>query len=250
MRMSLKITSSFAIATTWLATPALAQDTAATPTSSAADATTAEKPFSLDFTLAGVSDYRFRGVSLSNKDPAFQPQIALTHNPTGLYARVWASNVADNGGDDIEIDLVGGIAGEIDGFGIDVGATYYAYPRAKAVEYVEFIGVVSRDIGPASVGVTFAYTPKQGAGAPTRGLYAAINGSLPIKGTPLSLTGSFGIEDNGFYDNKNDYSVGVSADVLGFTVGLSYVDTARTGGDPLAGATALFSISKTFGAKF
>ena len=249
MRTSLKIISSFAMATALFASPAFAQDSAA-PAVSVADAAAPEKPFSLDFTLAGVSDYRFRGVSLSNKDPAFQPQIGLTHNPSGLYARVWASNIADNGGDSIEVDLVGGISREIAGFGVDVGATYYAYPRAKAVEYVEFIGVVSRDVGPASVGVTFAYTPKQGAGAPSRGLYAAINGSLPIKGTPLSLTGSFGLEDNGFYDNKKDYSVGVSADVLGFTVGLSYVDTARTGGDPLGGATALLSISKTFGTQF
>ena len=235
------------MATAGLTSPAFAQDAAA---SAAPVAGAPEKPFALDFTLAGVSDYRFRGVSLSNKDPAFQPQVALTHNPSGLYARVWASNIADNGGDSIEVDLVGGISRDIAGFGVDVGATYYAYPGAKANEYVEFIGVVSRDVGPASVGVTFAYTPKQGVGAPSRGLYAAINGSLPIKGTPLSLTGSFGIEDNGFYDNKKDYSVGVSADVLGFTVGLSYVDTARTGGDPLGSATALLSISKTFGTKF
>ena len=249
MRMSLKIVSPLAMATALLASPAFAQDTAV-PVVPVADAAAPEKPFSLDFTLAGVSDYRFRGISLSNKDPAFQPQVALTHNSSGLYARVWASNIADNGGESVEVDLVGGISREIAGFGVDVGATYYAYPGAKAVEYVEFIGVVSHDIGPASVGVTFAYTPKQGAGAPTRGIYTAINGSLPIKGTPLSLTGSFGIEDNSLYDNKKDYSVGVSADVLGFTVGLSYVDTGSTGGDPLGGATALLSISKTFGTQF
>lgn len=249
MGIFVRVLSLFAMPPVLIALPAYAQDSTA-PVAPAATVAASEKPFSLDFTLAGVSDYRFRGISLSNKDPAFQPQVALTHNSSGLYARVWASNIADNGGDKVEVDLVGGISREIAGFGVDVGATYYAYPGAKAVEYVEFIGVVSHDIGPANVGLTFAYTPKQGAGAPSRGIYTAINGSLPIKGTPLSLTGSFGIEDNGFYDNKKDYSIGVSADVLGFTLGLSYVDTARTGGDPLGSATALLSISKTFGTKF
>lgn len=246
MRMSLKLVSLIAIAVPMLASPAFAQESA-TPETAAAEPAADEKPFTFEVTLAGVSDYRFRGVSLSDKDPAFQPQVALTHNPSGIYARVWASNVADNGGDSVEIDLVGGISREIAGFGVDVGATYYAYPGAKAIEYVELIGVVSRDIGSASVGVTFAYTPKQGDGAPSRGLYGAINGSLPIKGTPFSLTGSFGIEDNGFYESKLDFSAGVSADVAGFTVGLSYVDTARTGGDRLGSPTALLSISKTFG---
>lgn len=229
------------------AAPAMAQSSPTPPP--AEPEAKDEKDFSFDLTLAGVSDYRFRGISLSNKDPAFQPQVSLSHS-SGLYARVWGSNIASNGGDDIEIDLVGGIAREIGGFNVDVGATYYAYPGAKANEYVEFIGVVSHPVGPATIGATFAYTPKQGAGAPGRGLYGLVSGSLPIKGTPLSLTGSFGIEDNGFYDNKKDWSVGVNAVVEGFTIGLSYIDTSNTGGDRLGKPTALLSISKTFGTKF
>jgi uncharacterized protein (TIGR02001 family) len=227
------------------ASPVLAQDAAA-PASEAIAAEAPAKTFDFDLTLAGVSDYRFRGVSLSDKDPAFQPQVAITHNPSGLYARVWASNIADNGGDSIEIDLVGGISREIGGFTFDVGATYYAYPGAKANEYVELIGVVSHDIGPASVGVTFAYSPKQSAIGNVDGKYAAINASLPIKGTPLTLAGSFGFEDNGFYDNKKDWTLGVTADVLGFTIGAAYVDTSHTSGDPLGDPGAIISISRTF----
>jgi len=45
---------------------------------------------------------------------------------------------------------------------------------------------------------------------------------------------------------KRDWSASVNADVAGFTVGLSYIDTARTGGDSLGKATAVLSVSKSF----
>jgi uncharacterized protein (TIGR02001 family) len=243
MRNTVRMSGAFALMMI-ASGPLLAQQAAPDAATAAAD-----PPFSLELTLAGVSDYRFRGVSLSSFTPAFEPQIALTHQ-SGLYGRLWGSNIAGNGGAGIEIDLVAGIARDIGNFSVDVGATYYVYPGARQNEYVEFIGVVHHPVGPADVAVTFAYTPQQGIGAPGRGLYGAINGSLPIKNTPFSLIGSFGIEDNGFYQTKKDWSAGVAAELLGFSMSLSYVDTGHTGGDRLGRPTALFSISRVFGTKF
>lgn len=164
---------------------------------------------------------------------------------------MWGSNVAENDGADIEVDYIIGFAPTIGPVDLDINATYYAYPGATNLSYWEFIGNVGHSIGDASIGFTFAYTPEQGSTVPERGLYYAIQGELPIKDTPVTLTGSFGIEDNAFYDKKRDWSVGVNADVgSGFTLGAAYVDTGRTGGDPLGNATVVFSLSKAFTTSF
>jgi uncharacterized protein (TIGR02001 family) len=241
-----------------IAVPAHAQDSASQPenqvqsgqnmaVASEEEAEEPSTPFELELNISAVSDYRFRGISLSDKDPAFQPSITLSHE-SGLYGSIWASTVAENDGSDIEVDYIIGFAPSFGGFDFDVNATYYAYPGAKDLNYWEFIGSVSHAVGPATVGFTFAYAPKQENYGDKRGLYYAINGELPLGGeeSPFTLTGSFGIEDNAFYDKKRDWSVGIAADVEGFNVGLAYVDTSRTGGDPLGKRGLVFSLSKAF----
>ncbi|MBM4221687.1 MAG: hypothetical protein FJ170_07055 [Gammaproteobacteria bacterium] len=81
-------------------------------------------------TATVTSDYDFRGVSLSDEDPAFQGSIDYAHD-NGFYASIWGSTL-DYGPDydgDIEIDLSAGLSGETEiGIGWDVGAVYYMYP--------------------------------------------------------------------------------------------------------------------------
>lgn len=260
MRRNPFLLSTAALAFALVATPAAAQggsqpenqaesgQAVATPSEEAEEEPSG--PFELELALTAVSDYRFRGISLSDKDPAFQPSVTLSHE-SGLYASVWGSNVAENDGSDIEVDYIIGFAPTVGPVDLDINATYYAYPGATNLNYWEFIGNVSHSIGDASIGFTFAYTPKQDSTVPERGLYYAIQGELPIKNTPMTLTGSFGIEDNAFYDKKRDWSIGVNADVgSGFTLGAAYVDTGRTGGDPLGKPTVVFSLSKAFTTSF
>lgn len=54
--------------------------------------------------VAVTSDYRFRGVSQSAKDPALQGGVDYTH-PTGLYLGAWGSTI--DFGDDFDIDTSG-----------------------------------------------------------------------------------------------------------------------------------------------
>ena len=244
-----------------IATPAMAQDAPApaAPTkveagqnaAPPAEPAAAEPsgPFTLELDLAGVSDYRFRGISLSNKKAAFQPAITLTHS-SGFHVGTWASNIADNGGSNIEVDLVGGWGKTLGPIDFDVNATYYVYPRVRGIDYVEFISTASHAFGPFTLGTTFAYTPRQGDAAPRRGLYGGINGSFAIPKTPVSINGSFGIEDNGFYRNKRDWSLGMAAELIGFTVGANYVKASHTGGDPLGRGRFVLSLSKSFETSF
>ena len=82
-----------------------------------------------------VTDYRFRGVSLSGGDPAVQGGMTLTHD-SGFYVGTWASSIDDGGTDiygDVELDLFGGWSGNVaEGVGLDVGLLYYAYPTNAA----------------------------------------------------------------------------------------------------------------------
>ncbi len=200
-------------------------------------------PLSIDFTLAAYSDYRFRGLTLSDKDFSIQPTLTATL-ASGFYASIFASNIAENPGDDIEIDLIAGFSKDIGKVNAGINATYYVYPGFSSINYVEFIGTLGTEVGPGEVGLTLGYSPKQDNIGDQDNVYVALNGSVPIKGTPFSLTGSVGYEDGAFGDKKKDWLLGVTADVAGFTLGASYIDTKR--GGPLGDATAVFSISKDF----
>jgi uncharacterized protein (TIGR02001 family) len=216
------------------ATPAFAQEE---------EAEEAEGPISISGGITAVSDYRFRGVSLSDKDFAIQPTITISHE-SGLYVGAWASNIADNAGDDIELDIYAGFAGG-DTVTYDIGATYYVYPGVSAFNYVEFIGKTGTTVGPVTLGGILAYAPSQDGTGNQDNLYVGGTASLGIPNTPLTFNSSLGLEDGAFGNNKLDWSLGVSASVAGFTLGASYVDTNRFVGG-LGKAGAVFSVSYTF----
>jgi uncharacterized protein (TIGR02001 family) len=212
-----------------IAAPAFAQDEAGAEEE-------AEGPVDVSVTLAAVSDYRF-------KDPAFQPSITISHE-SGIYVGAWASNVADNGGDDIEVDIFAGFAGG-EALTYDIGVTSYLYPGASGLNYAEFIGKLGTTVGPVTLGGVLAYAPSQTGTGNTDNVYVGGTANLAIPGTPLTLTSSLGLEDGAFGDNKLDWSLGVTAEVAGFTLGASYVDTNRFVGG-LGKAGAVFSVSYGF----
>lgn len=213
------------------ATPAFAQDEEA------------EGPISITGSVGVVSDYRFRGVSLSDKDFAFQPTITIKHE-SGLYLGAWASNIASNPGDDVELDVYAGFAGG-DAVTYDVGATYYVYPGFSSANYAELTGKLGTTVGPVTLGSIIAYAPSQDGTGNQDNIYVGGNAAFAIPNTPLTFNSSVGLEDGAFGNNKVDWSLGVSASVAGFTLGASYVDTNRFVGG-LGKAGAVFSISYGF----
>lgn len=219
-----------------LPTAALAQD----------EESEAAGPIDVEIGVDLVSDYRFRGLSLSDKEFAVQPAITISHD-SGFYVSAWGSNVAPNGGDDIELDLVAGFSTEAGPLTFDINATYYVYPGAGDLNYVEFISRTSTAVGPGEMGVTLAYAPSQDNIGNTDNFYVALDGSFPISGTPLSINGSFGFEDGAFGDNKKDWSLGLSAEVGPGTIGVAYVDTSHADDfGSIADAGVVFSAGLVF----
>ncbi len=123
---------------TYLTLSAIALAAAATLTSGtvlAQAAAPAEKP---DFVVTGnfgiTSDYRFRGISQNNFDPAAQGGFDVAHS-SGLYVGTWGSNVsqwAAGYSGNLELDLYGGYKTEVAGVGVDVGAIAYTYPGSAS----------------------------------------------------------------------------------------------------------------------
>jgi uncharacterized protein (TIGR02001 family) len=232
------------------ASPALAQDEAS--------------PSSLTVTgsVTLVSDYRFRGVSLSGGDPAIQGGVTVTHE-SGFYIGTWASSIDDGGTDfygDTEVDLFGGWSGSVaEGLGLDVGLLYYAYPtNAKGVEaeYFEPYVTVSGDLGPvqAKLGANYAWDQDSLGGDDSLYIHTELSSGIPT--TPLTLSAHLGYTDGvlappllaGTGDDTGfDWSLGASATVLGpLTVGVSYVGTEGPSIDGFTDDAVVFSLGASF----
>ena len=93
-----------------------------------------EPDYTLAYNVGVVSDYRFRGISQTNFNPALQLGVDFAHK-SGFYLGAFGSNVnwvkdfngATKGG--YEIDLYGGFKGSFaTDFGFDVGLITYIYP--------------------------------------------------------------------------------------------------------------------------
>jgi uncharacterized protein (TIGR02001 family) len=190
-------------------------------------------------TAAVTSDYVFRGVSLSEEDPAVQGSIDYTHD-SGFYGSIWGSNI-DYGSDydgDIEIDLIAGFAGETGiGIGWDVGAVYYMYPDSNSTGSRDAI----KDYGEAYLGGSYQMFDAKVWYADDYGdlgddaWYTEVNSSFELPAgltLGLHLGYSFGdywdqlADDAGTNDGEIiDWSVGLGYTVNNFDLEVRYIDT-------------------------
>lgn len=173
-----------------------------------------------------VSDYRFRGLSLSNRNPAIQGGFDIAMD-NGLFIGTWASSVADTGGSNVEVDIYGGYSGSAAGLDYTVTALAYLYPGGSGVDYYEFSAAVEKSIGPATVGVLTAYVPDQ-TNFPGDNLYISGTAGYAVPNTPISISARLGREASAV-SKKWDWEAGISYDHGPFATSLSYVDSDAGG---------------------
>ena len=228
------------IAAIMTATPALAEDTAPPPA------------ITINGTATLVSDYRFRGISQTDKNFAVQGSLTVSH-VSGFYVSVWGSSVDDyvtfNGRSNQEIDLIGGFKKTFGGTTVDVGALYYFYPKSNlagdnsSTDFIEPYLAISHTFGPVTGKATVNYAPKQKALALDQGasglqpkqdnVYLAGDLSAAIPGTPISLSAHLGHSFGPSwlatdFDGKREYTdwgVGASVTYKAITLGVQYVDS-------------------------
>ncbi|KEO90300.1 hypothetical protein EH31_09430 [Erythrobacter longus] len=184
--------------------------------------------------VAFATEYRFRGVNLSDGEFAVQGGFDVSHS-SGLYVGTWASNIDEQtvGYGSTEVDLYGGWSGGLgEGVSADVGVIYYLYPDAPFAsgdtDYVEFYGSLSFSLASVSVTPGIAYAPDQNSLGNTDNLYLYTDLSVGIPDTPVSLNGHIGYTD-GFLTFTNDskaWDWSVSADYAlndTFTLSAAYI---------------------------
>lgn len=218
------------------ATPAFADDTAPPPA------------VTINGTATLISDYRFRGISQTDLEPAIQGSITLTHK-SGFYLSVWSSStsgyVTQSGNGSQEIDLIAGYKKTAGGTTFDIGALYYVYPRThiagdrSSADFIEPYADIAHTFGPLTAKVTVNYAPKQKALALDQGqsgllkhndnVYLAGDLSLAIPKTPLGITGHLGHTWGPSWlsigKEYTDWNVGATYTWKALSVGVSYVDT-------------------------
>lgn len=191
--------------------------------------------------VAVTTDYRFRGVSMSQGDPAIQGGIDLTTD-SGFYVGTWGSSIAGGGPyGEMELDLYAGWTGEVsEGVTFDIGLLYYMYPTSDDIggidvdtDYFEPYASIGTTLGPVGATLGVAYAWKQDSLGGDDNLYIYTDWNLGIPQTPLTLTAHLGYTDGvlappfvaGTADRTGlDWSIGLSATVLGgLTAGVSYV---------------------------
>jgi uncharacterized protein (TIGR02001 family) len=202
--------------------------------------------------VAMTTDYRFRGVSLSDGDAAIQGGFDAAFD-SGFYVGTWGSSIASYGGSEMELDLYAGYGGEIaDGLGFDLGALLYAYPGGTDVNYYELYGSVSPTLGMVDTTFGIAYVPDQDNSDENTYLYA--DGGMPLGDSAFSLSGHIGYTDGALdcggalsCDSGTgeiwDWSLGIATAVAGIDVDLSYVDTSEDGTG--LDETAILTFSKS-----
>jgi len=228
-----------------LAMAAVAAPLAASAQDAPADAPTAPPPA---FTVTGgatiVSDYRFRGVSQTDRKVAVQGTATVTHS-SGFYASFWGSSIDDYvaNGSDQELDLIAGYSHTLaSGIKVDGGLLYYYYPGGgnANTDFFEPYADVSATYGPVTGKVTVNYAWSQKAltiGLPGRdkedNVYLAGDLSAGIPKTPIGLIAhvghSFGpswlATDSTGKKGYTDWALGATATYKVLTLGVSYVDT-------------------------
>ena len=191
----------------------------------------------LAFNVGAVSDYRYRGISQSRLKPAVQGGVDFTKG--GLYLGTWASTIkwvkdagtlsgVDAGNANVEIDIYGGVKGEISkGLAYDIGGLYYWYPGNKyskvpggaSADTFEIYGALSYGVFTAkySHSLTHAFGTNNSRGSG----YLDLSATFDI-GNGMTLIPHFGRQEIRHYGHLayNDYALTLAKD-LGNGVSLS-----------------------------
>ena len=193
-----------------------------------------------------MSDYRYRGYSLSDDQPALQAGFTATHE-SGFYGDIFLSTIDEYGiGDDgdgakIEITASAGWAGTISGFDMDASVASYSYPDGDAVSYIEVPVQISRTINAFTWSVGAAYAAEQTALGDEDNRYAWAGVNYAAERLPISLNARVGYEDGAFApEGKTDWTIGAEYHLGSATLGLSWVASSGTDDTLVASIFAAF----------
>lgn len=204
-----------------------------------------------------MTDYRFRGYSRSDGDPAARASIDTTTqvtDRTGLFVGASVAGFSESGRyGHVEVDPYAGLAREFGAVHVEFGGRGYLFPDARDRDYYELFSSARLDLGPVSTKIGAAFAPRQRNYGDRRGLYLYTDIESGVPRTPLTIVTHLGWEDNGLIRNKLDWELKLLYVRGPLSLGIGYVDTNRfipsAQGDRLrngAGATPIVTLDVTF----
>jgi uncharacterized protein (TIGR02001 family) len=251
---------------TYLTLSAIALAAAATLTSGTVLAQAAAPAATPDFVVTGnfgiTSDYRFRGLSQNNLDPAVQGGFDVAHS-SGFYIGTWGSNVSRWAASDtgsLEIDIYGGYKTALGDIGVDLGLIAYKYPSStQSYGSNTEEAYVGLSYGPVVFKTSYTigknYFASTGAGKDASGtLYYDLTLSQEVAPKLVASIHA------GYTDYKeaarattagkvsySDYNVGLAYDLNGFILGVKYFwNDANPGTKDYANASLVGGNSKLY----
>jgi uncharacterized protein (TIGR02001 family) len=183
-----------------------------------------------DFTLtpAVVSDYDFRGISLSTRDPAVQLGADWT-NSTNFGFGLWASQTDLGTETDIEVDATLSYNGGSDElFKWSAGLVYYTYVSESSLNYPEaWAGISKQFTEKFSAGAKLWYSNDYGA-ADESATYIDANARFELP-KDFGLELHVGKSDGAYWDavyggGYTDFAVGLTYSFKDFNFALRYID--------------------------
>jgi len=200
----------------------------------AQSAPAAAPAFTTSGNLAFTSDYVWRGISQNAGKFAVQGGFDASHS-SGLSAGIWASNVTLDpslGNASLEVDVYANYGFKLGAIDASVGYIAYAYEGQSDANFEEV------NVAATYAGLTLKASKGIAGDKNTSDFYYEANYSYDIaaiKGLNLGL--HYGIDRAA---KNDDYAIGLSYPVLGFTGTVSYSDIEN--GDSITAVT----LKKTF----
>lgn len=200
------------------------------------------------YNVGVVSEYRYRGLSQTDGDPALQGGVDYAHS-SGLYVGAWGSTIkwirdagsaaspSVNTKANVELDLYGGYKGTVGPVGYDVGYLRYEYVGNKYKDLGTGYANASTDeayaaltYGPVTLKYSYAFSNLFGTDDSKGSSYTDLSGNFDL-GKGFTLTPHVGVQDI-----KGQYATGYS-----------YVDYALTVskdfGEGFSGSVSLISVN-------
>lgn len=207
----------------WLASPVAAQEQTEPPTQGSGIGISGE--------LNLLSDFRFRGISRSDRDPAVQGALTV-FAPGGFYAGGRGTSLKEAVAlGDAQVDLYVGYGGDLGlGTSFDAGVMYFAFPDGEGrTDYFEPYASLSHQLGPleGTVGAKYAWEQAALGGEDMLYLFGEVEAAVPL--TPLTVTAQAGHQDAGALGDYWTWSLGARASFGPLNAGLRYVDTDLQG---------------------
>lgn len=179
-----------------------------------------------------MSDYRYRGLTLSDDRPALQGGLAWEH-ASGWFAGTMATSTRIAGTSGLQwLSYVGHVTRLDSGLGLEAGAQHIAFSRSQAGSYQEVFAGIASEQWSARL---YYQAPAMGAGG--HGVYLEANGTRAL-GERVQLLGHLGWNRRPDTADRDrfDARIGIGMLLGDFAAQLAYVvhDGSSADGDPYA----------------